>query len=149
MVQASNSPEQEPEFLPEQHGEQASQPEQAQPASEAPAEQHEQVTGGERRAEQQMEAADRDDNVVLPQVAADDDDTDDDQGQPAQAQSQSVSSMPAVADDVDVIEKAWVDKAKQIIQDTKDDPHAQEAEFEKLQIEYHKKRYGRDIKATR
>lgn len=51
-------------------------------------------------------------------------------------------ASPAVADDVELIEKAWVNKAKQVIAATHDDPHAQEAAFEKLQSEYLKKRYG-------
>src|SRR5688572_22399188 len=55
---------------------------------------------------------------------------------------------PAVADDVDVIEMEWVNKAKQIIKDTKDDPHAQEQAVEKLQRDYLKKRYGKEIKAA-
>jgi len=57
-------------------------------------------------------------------------------------------SMPAVADDVDVIEMEWVNKAKQIIKDTKDDPYAQEQAVEKLQRDYLKKRYGKEIKAA-
>ena len=58
-------------------------------------------------------------------------------------------AMPDVADDVDVIEMEWVKKAKQLIQDTKDDPHAQEQAMEQLQIEYLRKRYGKEIKPTR
>ena len=54
---------------------------------------------------------------------------------------------PGAAEDVDVIEKEWVSKAKQVIARTKDDPHAQEAAFEKLQREYLKKRYGKEIKS--
>lgn len=49
---------------------------------------------------------------------------------------------PAIAQDVDLIEKEWVNKAKEVIANTKNDPHAQEAAFEKLQSEYLKKRYG-------
>ena len=56
-------------------------------------------------------------------------------------------NLPTVAEDVDVIEKEWVSKAKQVIARTKDDPHAQEAAFEKLQQEYLKKRYGKEIKS--
>lgn len=57
------------------------------------------------------------------------------------------TDSPAIADDVDVIEMEWVNKAKDIIKKTKDDPHAQEREVEKLQRDYLKKRYGKDIKA--
>lgn len=57
----------------------------------------------------------------------------------------SSTPAPSVANDDDLIEKEWVDKAKQIIQSTKDDPYTREREIAKLQIEYIKKRYGRVI----
>jgi len=53
-----------------------------------------------------------------------------------------ISSNPAVADDVDVIEKAWVQKAKSIVEQTKTDPHQQEEEVSKLQTDYQIKRFG-------
>lgn len=53
--------------------------------------------------------------------------------------------MPLVAADEDLIEKEWVDKAKKIISNTKDDPYRREQEVKKLQIEYVRKRYGREI----
>jgi hypothetical protein len=52
---------------------------------------------------------------------------------------------PSVAGDDDLIEKEWVDKAKKIIADTRDDPYKREKEISKLQIEYIRKRYGREI----
>lgn len=55
---------------------------------------------------------------------------------------------PSVAADEEVIEKEWVDKAKKIITLTKDDPYKQEKEVSKLQADYLKKRYGKDIKVT-
>lgn len=58
----------------------------------------------------------------------------------------AADDTPAVADDVDVIEKEWVNRAKKVIEQTKNDPHAQEEGFERLQVEYQQKRYGRDIK---
>lgn len=54
----------------------------------------------------------------------------------------NLTTMPPVADDVDVIEKAWVQKAKEIVEQTKDDPHAQEEEVSKLQTDYKTKRFG-------
>ncbi len=148
MAQTPHSPESHQYQPPEQFPQ---QPEQLSPQSP-----EQEPEGQERQAEQKPEQVDRDDRVVLPQVTDDDDDSSDDnstdtatQSPPADTQSTNANSMPAIAEDVDVIEKAWVDKAKQIIQDTKDDPHAQEKAFEDLQIEYHKKRYGRDIKAAR
>ncbi|HOR23152.1 hypothetical protein KBB76_01155 [Candidatus Saccharibacteria bacterium] len=53
---------------------------------------------------------------------------------------------PAIADDVDVIEKEWVEKAKQIVATTHDDPHAQSGKINILKHDYLKKRYGKEIK---
>lgn len=52
---------------------------------------------------------------------------------------------PSVAGDDDVIEKEWVDKAKKIITSTKDDPHRREQEVAKLQVDYLRKRYGKEL----
>lgn len=52
---------------------------------------------------------------------------------------------PAIADDVDVIEKEWVDQAEEVIQATKDDPYKEEEAVEDMQIDYMKKRYGKEI----
>lgn len=56
-----------------------------------------------------------------------------------------LSKNPVSANDDDLIEKEWVDRAKKIISTTKDDPHRREVEIIKLQIDYLKKRYGRTI----
>ncbi|MFZ1257967.1 MAG: hypothetical protein WAQ25_00675 [Candidatus Saccharimonas sp.] len=61
---------------------------------------------------------------------------------------QPSSSTPLVAGDDDLIEKEWVDKAKKILAETKDDPHRRETEISKLQVEYIRKRYGREIGAA-
>ena len=53
--------------------------------------------------------------------------------------------VPISANDDDLIEKEWVDKAKKILAETKDDPYRRESEVNKLQIEYIRKRYGREI----
>jgi hypothetical protein len=60
----------------------------------------------------------------------------------------SISSNPAVANDDDLIEKEWVDKAKRIVADTRDDPHLQDEKVNKLQADYLKKRFGRELGAT-
>jgi len=52
------------------------------------------------------------------------------------------------ADDVDVIEKEWVNKAKRIVSATKDDPHNQEKEVSKLQADYLMKRYNKKVKLS-
>lgn len=55
------------------------------------------------------------------------------------------NDMPLSAADDDLIEKEWVDKAKQIISKTKDDPYQREREISRLQVEYLKKRYGKEL----
>lgn len=52
---------------------------------------------------------------------------------------------PATAGDDDVIEKEWVDKAKRVIAETREDPHKRERAVNKLQIDYLKKRYGKEL----
>lgn len=64
------------------------------------------------------------------------------------SQTQSAEQGPMIADDVDVIEKEWVDKAQEVVQKTEGDPHAEEEAVEDLQIDYLKKRYGLDVKKT-
>lgn len=51
---------------------------------------------------------------------------------------------PVVAADEDLIEKEWVDKAKKIIDQTKDDPYSREKAVGELQKDYLNKRYGKD-----
>jgi len=70
---------------------------------------------------------------------------------PAQAQQgQPVapSATPLVAADEDLIEKEWVDKAKQIIEQTRDDPHARTQKVNELQRDYLQKRYGKVVGAS-
>lgn len=61
--------------------------------------------------------------------------------------SAATTDAPLVANDDDLIEKEWVDKAKQIIASTRDDPYRRELEVGKLQADYLKKRYGKDLGA--
>ena len=60
-------------------------------------------------------------------------------------QSVPADNSPAVAADDDLIEKEWVDKAKQIISSTRDDPARREKEVGRLQADYLKKRYGKEL----
>lgn len=53
---------------------------------------------------------------------------------------------PPGAEDVDLIEKEWVDAAEKVVEATADDPHKQEEAVELLQVDYLKKRYGKEIK---
>ncbi|HET6747607.1 MAG TPA: hypothetical protein VFH06_05905 [Candidatus Saccharimonadales bacterium] len=58
------------------------------------------------------------------------------------------SATPLVAADDDLIEKEWVDKAKAIVTKTKDDPYQREQEVGKLQADYLRKRYGKELGAS-
>ena len=59
-----------------------------------------------------------------------------------------LSTTPATAADDDLIEKEWVDKAKKIIADTRDDPYRREREVNRLQTDYLMKRYGKELGAA-
>ena len=57
-------------------------------------------------------------------------------------------SLPAVADDSDLIEKEWVNKAKQIVEHNRDDPYMQSKEITVFKADYMKKRYNKTIKLS-
>lgn len=57
-------------------------------------------------------------------------------------------SLPAVADDSDLIEKEWVNKAKQIVEHNRDDPYKQSKEITVFKADYMKKRYNKTIKLS-
>lgn len=59
-----------------------------------------------------------------------------------------IDDTPVLANDDDLIEKEWVDRAKKIIVETKDDPYRREQEVAKLQADYLKKRYGKELGAA-
>lgn len=58
---------------------------------------------------------------------------------------QPASDLPVAANDDDLIEKEWVDQAKKIIIQTKDDPYRREQEVNRLQADYLRKRYGKEL----
>ena len=60
-----------------------------------------------------------------------------------------VFALPTVANDDDLIEKEWVDRAKRVLAETKDDPYRREQEVSRLQTDYLLKRYGRDLGSKR
>jgi hypothetical protein len=73
----------------------------------------------------------------------------------AQNTASSVSVQTAKSDDNpqgasedEVIEKEWVDRAKMIVTQTREDPHEQEREVSKLQADYLKKRYGKEVRLS-
>ena len=49
------------------------------------------------------------------------------------------------ANDEDRIEKEWVDKAKKVVAETREDPHKQSYEVSKMQTDYLSKRFGKQI----
>lgn len=56
--------------------------------------------------------------------------------------------VPATADDGDLIEKEWVNKAKKIVNSTREDPYAQSRELTLFKADYLQKRYNKIIKLT-
>ncbi|HVC36180.1 MAG TPA: hypothetical protein VNE40_01900 [Candidatus Dormibacteraeota bacterium] len=59
-----------------------------------------------------------------------------------------VADSPVLADDADLIEKEWVNKAKDIVNKTKEDPHLQTKEITILKTDYLKKRYNKSLKMS-
>ena len=53
---------------------------------------------------------------------------------------------PPIAEDTDLIEKEWVDKAKDIVEKTRSNPYKQQEELAKMKADYLKKRYNREIR---
>ena len=60
--------------------------------------------------------------------------------------SNSVSTAQLVADDNDLIEKEWVEKAKAIVAQTAHDPNLQSKEVNKIKVDYMQKRYNKQLK---
>jgi hypothetical protein len=65
------------------------------------------------------------------------------QNQPA-AINPALANNP-VASDVEVSEKEWIEKAKEIVDNTKTDPRAQSTRITGLKHDYIKERYGKEI----
>ncbi|HET7320253.1 MAG TPA: hypothetical protein VFI84_01545 [Candidatus Saccharimonadales bacterium] len=58
------------------------------------------------------------------------------------------TALPQMADDADLIEKEWVNKAKEIIAKTQDDPYKQSKEITYMKSDYLQKRYNKAIKLS-
>ena len=67
---------------------------------------------------------------------------------PVSPTTPQIITTPAIADDVDLIEKEWVLRAKDIVNKTRHDPHEQNKEMSKFKAEYIKKRYNKDLKIS-
>lgn len=103
---------------------------------------------GQQRVEQRAESAGMADasapaalaQPIMPQLPV----------QPVQQppMQQVTTANPLVAADEDLIEKEWVDKAKDILAKTKDDPHARTSQINDLQRDYLQKRYNKVIGAA-
>lgn len=52
----------------------------------------------------------------------------------------------AIASDTDHIEREWVDKVKNIVARTQDDPHLQKEQMSRIKAEYIQKRFNKTIK---
>lgn len=61
----------------------------------------------------------------------------------------TIDDTPLVANDDDLIEKEWVDKAKKIVAETQNNPYGRDEAVNKLQVDYIKKRYGRELGAAK
>ena len=59
-----------------------------------------------------------------------------------------ITVTPQIADDTDLIEKEWVDRAKRIVEHTRNDPHQQTKEMNTMKADYLKKRYNKDLKLS-
>lgn len=64
------------------------------------------------------------------------------------ASSEIQIDVPEVAGDIDLIEKEWVRKAKDIVMRTQGDPYAQNKQINRMKVEYIKKRYDKDIRTS-
>ena len=62
------------------------------------------------------------------------------------AYAPAIDDTGLAAADGDLIEKAWVQKAKAIVDQTQNDPYKQTAEINKVKKEYIQKRYHKDVK---
>lgn len=54
--------------------------------------------------------------------------------------------MPVIANDLDLIEKEWVRKAKEVVEATIGDPYTQNIEINKVKADYIQKRYNKAVK---
>lgn len=55
------------------------------------------------------------------------------------------SGNPETAEDSDLIEKEWVNKAKEIVRQYRTDPYKQTRELHRLRADYMQKRYGKQL----
>jgi hypothetical protein len=61
----------------------------------------------------------------------------------------ATSAAAQVTDDNDLIEKEWVNKAKEIVERNRDDPYKQSEELTVFRADYMKKHYNKTIKLNK
>ncbi len=61
-------------------------------------------------------------------------------------QAVPVTPVPQIADDLDLIEKEWVEKAKAIVEQTKHDPRVQSREINRFKADYLSRRFNKELK---
>lgn len=59
-----------------------------------------------------------------------------------------ITMNPETAHDSDLIEKDWVNKTKDVVEQNKRDPHRLNQEIAKLRADYMKKRYNTSVKVS-
>jgi len=65
------------------------------------------------------------------------------------ASSTTPTAMPPVGGDQDLIDKEWVTKAKQIVEQTRDDPHKQSEELTVFRADYLQSHYNKTLKLSK
>jgi len=139
MQPETPTPQFTPERIPAEHGQGQSAEHLPQPSTPE--------TGLERGAERKEQAGEAGavaSNYAMPTPVVPDPAT----TPLVSAADPAASDSPLVADDADLIEKEWVDKAKSIISSTRDDPARREAQVSQLQKDYLRKRYGKELGAA-
>jgi len=63
--------------------------------------------------------------------------------------STTKSVKTGLIEDSDLIEKEWVDKAKRIVERTREDPHEQSELITEVRADYMKKHYNKTIKTSK
>ena len=123
--------------IPEQSGEQVEEKaiEKQRPAV--------QEAGVGKRAPQPGSTATTD-APALPQAPAASAEPPADQKAPTKPISPATADLKA--DDADLIEKEWIERAKLIVAKTQDDPHRQKNEMSKAKADYIQKRFNKIIK---
>lgn len=62
--------------------------------------------------------------------------------------SEPIVDAPVIADDVDLIEKEWINKIREIIQHTRGNPYERARQLALLKSEYLQKRYQKNVNLT-